>query len=72
MALAENLKTARLNSGLTQEEVAKRLDVIFSLVAKWENGMRVPNGIYLVQLAEVFDTTAEELVKGEIKKENVK
>lgn len=72
MALAENLKTARLNSGLTQEEVAKRLDVIFSVVAKWENGIRVPNGIRLVQLAEVFDTTAEELVKGEIKKENVK
>lgn len=72
MALAENLKTARLTCGLTLEDVASRLAVDFPAVYKWENGLRIPNGIYLVELAEIFDTTAEELVKGKIEKENEK
>ena len=72
MALAENLKTARGISGMTLEDVAERLGVDFTAVHKWENGIRVPSGIYLVELADIFNTTAETLVKGEIKKENVK
>lgn len=68
MALANNLKNARLNLGLTLEEVAAKLSVDFPAVYKWENGIRVPNGIRLVQLAEVFGTTAEALVKDEIRK----
>ena len=64
MALPENLKTARLNLGLTLEEVAKRLNVGYPAVYKWENGIMMPNAVRIVELAEIFGTTAEKLVKG--------
>lgn len=66
MSLAENLKTARLNAGMTLNEVADRIGVQHPAVYKWESGIRIPNGIYLVELAEVFNTTAEALVKTNI------
>ena len=64
MNLASNLKSARIASNLTLDEVAKELNVGFPAIYKWENGIRVPNGVRLVQLASLYHTTAEELVNG--------
>lgn len=69
MPLAENLRNARLNAGMTLTEVAERIGVQHPAVYKWESGIRIPNGIYLVELAEMFNTTAETLVKNNIVKE---
>lgn len=66
MALSENLRTARLNSGMTLKQVADRVGVLPGAVNKWEFGTRVPNGIDLVKLANIFETTAETLVTGKI------
>ena len=42
--LAENLKKARKNKGLSQEEVAEKLNTSRQSVSKWENGVSQTKG----------------------------
>ncbi len=60
--LHENIKTARKNRGLTQEEVAARLSVVRQTVSKWENGASVPDADSLMRLAVLLNTSVEDLL----------
>lgn len=57
-----NLKLARMRAGYTQKEVAERLGISESLVAKWETGRSRPRGDKLSALAELLAARPEELV----------
>lgn len=46
----------------TQEELAKRLGVERSAVAKWESGKSQPQAARLVALAEIFGCTVDEIL----------
>ncbi|WP_278390564.1 helix-turn-helix transcriptional regulator [Lactobacillus acetotolerans] len=48
------LKAARVNSGLSQKEAAKRLGVAESTLYKWESGRNKPNTKYLGRIKKVF------------------
>ena len=39
----ENLKTLRKKKGMTQEELAARLNVVRQTISKWEKGLSVPD-----------------------------
>lgn len=54
--LSENIKTLRKNKGLTQEELAIRLNVVRQTVSKWEKGLSVPDAVMLQRLADELDT----------------
>ncbi|MDE7105471.1 MAG: helix-turn-helix transcriptional regulator [Ruminococcus sp.] len=69
MSLAESIKKYRLERGLTVEEVGQAISASHSTVTNWERGRKIPNGIFLVDLARVLGTTAEVLVYGS-KEEN--
>ena len=58
--LAELLRDARTKTGLTQAEVAKRLDEPQSFVSKYESGER---RLDLVELRLVCDALGEDLIK---------
>lgn len=62
----ENLKTLRKNKGLTQEELAARLNVVRQTVSKWEKGQSVPDSEMLVRLAEIFEVPVSQLLGGPI------
>lgn len=64
MAFAENLKRNREKRGLSQSELAKIADISQPTIVKYEKGIKVPNVITAVALAEKLGTTCEELVKG--------
>lgn len=51
------LVRARLDAGLTQQQLAARLGTTQSAVARWENGDVVPKLDTLQRLADVLDTT---------------
>lgn len=53
----ENLKALRKDRGLSQEELAVRLNVVRQTISKWEKGLSVPDAAMLIRLAEVLDTT---------------
>ena len=58
----ENLKTLRKNKGITQEELAVRLNVVRQTVSKLEKGQSVPDAEMLVKLAEIFEVPVSRLL----------
>lgn len=54
--LNENIKTIRKAKGLSQEELAIKLNVVRQTVSKWEHGLSVPDSEMLVSLSEVLET----------------
>lgn len=54
--LKDNLKLARKAKGLSQEELAIKLNVVRQTISKWEQGLSVPDAEMLISISEVFDT----------------
>lgn len=53
--LNENIKALRKSKGLSQEELAIKLNVVRQTISKWENGLSVPDSDMLISLSEVFE-----------------
>lgn len=64
MEFYERLQGLRREKGMTQEELAERLDVSRQAVSKWESGQTMPEIEKLVQMAQVFDVSLDYLVRG--------
>ena len=60
--LNENIKTIRKSKGLSQEELAVRLNVVRQTVSKWEQGLSVPDADMLISISEVLDTPVSVLL----------
>ena len=60
--LNENIKRIIKSKGLSQEELAIKLNVVRQTVSKWENGLSVPDSSMLIILANELDTTVSELL----------
>ena len=56
------LKKLRTQQGLSQKNIAKELYVVRQTVSKWENGQAEPDIDTIYKLAELFNTTVDELV----------
>ena len=62
----ENLKALRKDRGLSQEDLAVRLNVVRQTISKWEKGLSVPDAAMLIRLAEVLDTTVSRLLGADV------
>ena len=60
--LNENLKAIRKAKGLSQEELAIKLNVVRQTVSKWEQGRSVPDAELLLSLSEVLETPVSTLL----------
>lgn len=58
----ENLKTLRKIKGLSQEELAIRLNVVRQTISKWEKGLSVPDADLLIRIADYFEVSVSELL----------
>ncbi len=54
--LNENIKAIRKSKGLSQEELAVKLNVVRQTVSKWEKGLSVPDSDMLLIISEVLET----------------
>lgn len=63
MELSEKILTLRKGSGLTQEQLAEKIDVSRQAVSKWESGQAVPEPDKIVALSIAFDVTTDYLLK---------
>lgn len=59
---AENLKLWRTSQGLSQKELANEINVSFQTISHWETGYAIPSIEQLIALADLFDTTIDELI----------
>lgn len=60
--LNENIKTLRKSKGLSQQELAVKLNIVRQTVSKWEQGLSVPDSDMLISLSEVFETPVSTLL----------
>lgn len=60
--LNENIKAIRKSKGLSQQELAVKLNVVRQTVSKWEQGLSVPDSDMLLSLSEVFETPVSALL----------
>ena len=60
--LSENIKAGRRAKGLSQEELANRLNVVRQTVSKWEQGLSVPDADMLISVSEVLEMPVSTLL----------
>ena len=60
----------RKELGLTQQQLAAKLNVSFQAISKWETGASFPNIEILKDLASVLEVTTDEILAGSEKEEN--
>lgn len=60
--LSENIKTFRKAKGLSQEELAVKLNVVRQTISKWEQGLSVPDSAMLIALSQTLETPVSTLL----------
>ena len=60
--LNENIKAIRKSKGLSQEELAIKLNVVRQTISKWEKGLSVPDSNMLIYISEVLETPVSTLL----------
>ena len=60
--LNENIKAIRKSKGLSQEELAIKLNVVRQTISKWEQGLSVPDSEMLISISEVLETPVSDLL----------
>ena len=69
--LKENIKSLRKSKGLSQEELAIKLNVVRQTISKWEQGLSVPDAEMLIKISEIFDTPVSTLLGENISESKV-
>lgn len=54
--LSKNIQMIRKSKGLSQEELAVRLNVVRQTVSKWERGLSVPDSEMLISISDILET----------------
>lgn len=70
--LSENIKKFRKEKGMSQEELALKLNVVRQTISKWEQNLSVPDSEMLIKLAEVFDISVSSLLGETVEESNTK
>ena len=69
MIIAKNISTLRIEEGITQLELAERLNYSDKAVSKWERGESIPDVTVLMEIANMFGVTLDYLVQSNHQKE---
>lgn len=60
--IGKNLKRIRIDNGLTQEEVAKKLCITNSMLCQLERGTKVLTVPLAVEICELYDININEIL----------
>ena len=70
--IGEIISSLRKEKGMTQNDLAQKMNVTDKAVSKWERNLSCPDVNSIPKLAEILGTTVEELLNAQTKKENKK
>ena len=60
--LSENIKALRKSKGLSQQDLAVKLNVVRQTISKWEQGLSVPDSELLIALSEALEAPVSTLL----------
>ena len=60
--LKDNIRSIRKQKGLSQEELAIKLNVVRQTISKWEQGLSVPDSEMLISISDALDTPVSVLL----------
>ncbi len=63
----DNLKFLRAKEGMTQDELAKKMDKDYSTIGKWELGQRNPVMSDIIKLSDIFNVSIQNLVEKDLR-----
>ena len=63
--IAKNISELRLQNNMTQLELGERLNYSDKTISKWERGESTPDISVLIEIAELFGVTLDELVNAD-------
>ncbi len=64
MKIGDQLKKARLDKNMTQEEVAEKIFVSRQSISNWENNKTYPDIGNVIALSDLYEISLDELLKG--------
>ena len=62
MSISANLRILRKKARLTQIELAEKLGISIATLRRWEAGETTPNGTRIIELANIFRVSPEDIV----------
>ncbi len=62
MAKGSRIKAARKRTGMTQAEAAQRSGIPLGTIRRWEQGVNEPDIDSIIQLADLYGTTTDDLL----------
>ena len=65
MEIGVKLKEARIKSGLTQENVAEKIQVSRQTISNWENEKSFPDIVNVIKLSDLYNISLDQLLKGD-------
>ncbi|MBO4468385.1 MAG: helix-turn-helix transcriptional regulator, partial [Clostridia bacterium] len=63
--VSKNIATLRVQSGLTQLELAEKLNYSDKAVSKWERGESLPDITAFCEMSEIFGVSVDDILKSE-------
>lgn len=60
--IADRIKNLRISCGMTQSDLAKKLNITRSSVNAWEMGISTPSTTYVVELSQLFHVSTDYLL----------
>ena len=72
MKIEDKLLKLRKEKGLSQEEVADRLNVSRQTISKWETGQSTPDFDKIIPICELYEISSDELLTGKKNDELIK
>lgn len=64
LSVGKYIQQQRKSVGLTQQQLAEKLNISFQAVSKWENGETYPDVTLLLPLADILQTTTDKILSG--------
>ncbi|MCR4728515.1 MAG: helix-turn-helix domain-containing protein [Lachnospiraceae bacterium] len=64
LKIGRYIQSLRKATGMTQKDLAAKLNISFQAVSKWENGDALPDTGILLELCDILNTTADKLLNG--------
>ncbi|MBE7320272.1 helix-turn-helix transcriptional regulator, partial [Staphylococcus epidermidis] len=66
MELSKQIKKYRKKQKLSQENLAEKVHVTRRTISNWERGKNIPDLNSLILLSQIFNTSLDNLVKGDV------